>query len=122
MLLKGCKLSTIDLLIKMGCFVTKKKKVNYEKQLISTSFYKEANRTDPSPQWEFPAVTCFSEFLLGDSILIAPVLEENATSRDIYLPAGQWEDQVLEGSVYDGPLWLKNYPAPLDTLPYFIKV
>jgi myogenesis-regulating glycosidase len=45
-----------------------------------------------------------------------------ATSRDIYLPAGNWQDgntdeihNTLTGK------WLRNYKAPLDTLPYFIK-
>jgi len=63
-----------------------------------------------------------SEFLLGDSVLVAPVLEEGAISRDIYLPSGRWQDQVQEGQVYDGPIWLRDYPAPLDTLPYFLKL
>jgi alpha-glucosidase (family GH31 glycosyl hydrolase) len=36
-----------------------------------------------------------SEYLLGDFLLVAPVLEEGATSRDIYLPSGRWQDQVL---------------------------
>ncbi|CAG0912840.1 unnamed protein product [Notodromas monacha] len=63
------------------------------------------------------------EFLLGDSILVAPVLEEGETSRDIYLPRGRWEDQVSEDRpVYEGPITLENYPAPLDVLPYFIAV
>lgn len=30
------------------------------------------------------------EFLLGDSLLVAPLLEENAESRTVYLPQGQW--------------------------------
>ena len=30
------------------------------------------------------------EFLLGDSLLVAPLLEENAESRVVYLPQGQW--------------------------------
>jgi alpha-glucosidase (family GH31 glycosyl hydrolase) len=64
----------------------------------------------------------FSEFLLGDSVLIAPVLEEGAVTRDIYLPSGRWEDQVQEGQVHEGPIWLRDYRAPLDTLPYFLKL
>lgn len=29
------------------------------------------------------------EFLLGDSLLVAPVLEEGAVKRDVYLPRYQ---------------------------------
>ena len=34
------------------------------------------------------ALSIDTEFLLGDTLLVAPVLEQGATSRDIYLPAG----------------------------------
>ena len=64
----------------------------------------------------------FSEFLLGDSLLVAPVLDEGSVSRDIYLPAGRWQDEVMKDHVYLGPIWLRGYPAPLDTLPYFTKL
>lgn len=61
-----------------------------------------------------------SEFLLGDTILSAPVLEEGAVKRDVYLPKGYWKDGN-NGKMYTGPYTIKDYPAPLDTLPYFIR-
>ncbi|XP_034833180.1 myogenesis-regulating glycosidase-like [Maniola hyperantus] len=70
---------------------------------------------DPTDQ---DALAVGDEFLLGERILAAPVLEEGAVSRDIYLPAGQWRDGVT-GELVSGPTWLMDYPAPLDTLPYF---
>ncbi|XP_029674395.1 myogenesis-regulating glycosidase-like isoform X2 [Formica exsecta] len=60
------------------------------------------------------------EYLLGETILVAPVIEEGAISRDVYLPAGTWFDPN-RGTIINGPKWLINYPAPLDTLPYFKK-
>lgn len=60
-----------------------------------------------------------TEFLLGERILAAPVMDEGAVSRDIYLPRGTWRDGV-NGETVEGPIWLRDYPAPLDTLPYFI--
>ncbi|XP_012256854.2 myogenesis-regulating glycosidase-like [Athalia rosae] len=60
------------------------------------------------------------EFMLGEDILVAPVIEEDAVQRDIYLPTGVWKDGVTD-SVYTGPTWLRNYPAPLDVLPWFRK-
>lgn len=57
---------------------------------------------------------------MGDEILVAPVLVEGQTERDIYLPEGNWIDQK-DGTTHQGPIWLRNYAAPLDVLPYFIK-
>ena len=38
------------------------------------------------------AINCDDEYLLGNDILVAPLLEENAESRLVYLPEGQWKD------------------------------
>lgn len=60
---------------------------------------------------------------MGEDILIAPVLEKGARSRDIYLPKGYWKDEVNENAeIIKGPTWLYNYPADLGTLPFFTKV
>ena len=61
-----------------------------------------------------------SEFLVGDDLLVAPVLEKGATSRDVYLPPGLWWDEVKGHSV-EGGKWLKCYDAPLDVLPHFTR-
>ncbi|XP_043465046.1 myogenesis-regulating glycosidase [Leptopilina heterotoma] len=60
------------------------------------------------------------EFLLGEDILAAPVIEEGAVSRDIYLPYGTWRDGNTQ-NVHFGPKWIRNYPAPLNVLPHFYK-
>jgi hypothetical protein len=59
--------------------------------------------------------------MLGRRILVAPVMDEGAVSRDIYLPAGLWQD-MNTGLLHNGQSWLRDYPAPLDTLPYFEMV
>lgn len=38
------------------------------------------------------AVNCQDEYLLGEDLLVAPLLEENAVSRMVYLPKGVWYD------------------------------
>lgn len=63
----------------------------------------------------------FTEYLLGDKILAAPVITEGATSRSIYLPKGKWRDGNNEENVYEGPQRIENYAAPLGVLPYFIR-
>lgn len=47
------------------------------------------------------AVNCQDEYLLGDDLLVAPLLEENATSREVYLPEGVWFD-FFDGKEYVG--------------------
>ena len=47
------------------------------------------------------AVACGDEYLFGRNLLIAPVVEKGATSRQVYLPRGRWYDfwsnELLEG-------------------------
>lgn len=50
-------------------------------------------------------------FLLGD-LLIAPVIEAGATTRDVVLPPGNWVDPT--GATMSGTL---TVPAPLGTIP-----
>ena len=46
------------------------------------------------PVYEWPedpqAVACDDAFLLGDALLVAPLLNEGRISRSVYLPAGAW--------------------------------
>jgi alpha-glucosidase (family GH31 glycosyl hydrolase) len=70
---------------------------------------------DPSSE---QALTCDDEFLLGDEILIAPVVRPNMRQRNIFLPPGTWKDHWTS-ETFDGPTILEGYPAPLDTLPMF---
>jgi alpha-D-xyloside xylohydrolase len=41
------------------------------------------------------------EYLFGSSILVAPLLEEGATARNVYLPPGTWID-YQSGTNYSG--------------------
>ncbi len=46
------------------------------------------------------------EYMFGSQILVAPLLEDNATSRQVYLPEGKWIDYQT-GNSYDGGVWRK---------------
>jgi alpha-D-xyloside xylohydrolase len=59
-----------------------------------------------------------SQYLLGDWLMIAPILTDR-DRRTIYLPGGQWMDYWTH-AVYSGPQYLQ-YEAALDTLPIFIR-
>ncbi|XP_064165571.1 myogenesis-regulating glycosidase [Anguilla rostrata] len=61
-----------------------------------------------------------SQFLIGDDLMVAPVLEPGKQERDIYLPAGRWRS--YKGEIFDnkGPLHLTDYPVDLDEIAYFV--
>ena len=58
------------------------------------------------------------EFIMGDELLVAPVLKKGATSRKVVLPPGKWKAD--DGQVYDGPATIE-VAAPLSRVPYFEK-
>jgi alpha-glucosidase len=59
------------------------------------------------------------EFLLGDSILSAPIFEQGATSRNVYLPPGNWFD-FWNGNMYPGAGW-SEISSPLEQWPLFVR-
>ncbi|XP_030647371.1 myogenesis-regulating glycosidase [Chanos chanos] len=60
-----------------------------------------------------------SQFLIGDDLMVAPVLEPGKQERDIYLPAGRWRS--YKGEYFDkGPMYLTDYPVDLDEIAYFV--
>uniref|UniRef100_A0A1A8RV07 Myogenesis-regulating glycosidase n=4 Tax=Nothobranchius TaxID=28779 RepID=A0A1A8RV07_9TELE len=62
-----------------------------------------------------------SQFLIGDDLMVAPVLEPGKQERDIYLPAGRW--MSYKGEHFDkGPMYLTDYPVDLDEVAYFTWV
>ena len=65
--------------------------------------------------------TIKDQYLLGDTLLVAPVITPATTSRDVYLPRGNWRN-YWTGEQYTGGQWLTNVSAPLDTLPLFERV
>ncbi|XP_045209932.2 myogenesis-regulating glycosidase-like [Mercenaria mercenaria] len=64
------------------------------------------------------ALECETQFLVGDYLLVAPVVEKGARQRDIYLPQGVWED-ARKGDTLKGGKWLFKYIAELDEVPTF---
>ncbi|MBK6565148.1 MAG: DUF4968 domain-containing protein [Saprospiraceae bacterium] len=58
------------------------------------------------------------EFLLGQQILVCPVLEPNAHSRFVYLPKGIWY-HLFTDEKYDGGKEL-SILTPIDHIPVFV--
>lgn len=63
-----------------------------------------------------------SQFLIGDDLMVAPVLEPGKQERDIYLPAGRWRSYKGERYEIKEPLHLTDYPVDLDEIAYFVWV
>lgn len=96
--------------------------------LIYTLMWKAAQDDEPAvrpPLWEFPhdprAAAADDCFLLGSGLLVAPVLEEGATSREVYLPdhPGGWYD-FHDGTALAGGR-LHRVDAPPGRLPLFVR-
>ncbi len=59
------------------------------------------------------------QFMVGDDLLVAPILSPGITSRLVYLPRGTWYD-YWTNKKYSGGLMIR-VDAPLETVPMFIR-
>jgi len=89
---------------------------------------REAHETGLTPMrpllLEFPedpkSWTVDDAYLFGRDLLVAPVLEADARTRDVYLPKGAtWRD-AWTGEEYEGGQ-IVTVPAPLDQIPLFLR-
>lgn len=65
--------------------------------------------------WEHPL-----QWMLGNDILVAPVLEPGAISWPIYLPAGRWVDAVTDETV-DGARVVEVDVSDRARIPVFVR-
>lgn len=89
--------------------------------------YKEASETGlplmRTMFTEFPNdAKCWEitdQYMFGAKYLVAPVLTAKCESRDVYLPAGTWED-IFSHETFVGPT-VVNRKTPIDIIPVFEK-
>lgn len=67
---------------------------------------------------EDAAYTEKSEYLFGRDMLVAPILKEKATSRQVYLPRDRWI-HLLTGQEYTGGKY--TIDAPIGQPPVFVR-
>jgi alpha-D-xyloside xylohydrolase len=67
---------------------------------------------------DFTAANLADEFMLGPDLLVAPVTEQGAVSRDVYLPVGPTWAEAWTGQEYQGG---QHYQAeaPLERIPVY---
>jgi alpha-glucosidase (family GH31 glycosyl hydrolase) len=63
--------------------------------------------------WEFPV-----QWMLGDAILVAPVVAPDAATWSVYLPAGDWVDAFTGLAVAAGVV---ERDVPIDELPVYVR-
>jgi alpha-glucosidase len=59
------------------------------------------------------------EFMIGDDLLVAPIVKPDVTSRLVYLPKGVWYD-YWTNKKYSGGTMIRA-DAPLETVPMFVR-
>jgi alpha-glucosidase len=59
------------------------------------------------------------QFMVGDDLLVAPILKPDVTKRLVYLPAGTWYD-YWTNKKYTGGTMI-SVDAPVDTVPLFVR-
>lgn len=59
------------------------------------------------------------EYMVGEDILVAPVITKGTIEREVIFPSGKWSDE--EGNIFDGDN-VYNLFAPLEKLLWFKRV
>jgi alpha-glucosidase len=67
---------------------------------------------------------CYSDaaqyqYMIGDNLLVAPVLSETEDAKKLYLPEGKWLDWWTN-KVYEGSQWI-FIQVPINRIPLFIR-
>ena len=62
----------------------------------------------------------FDEYMLGPSLLVAPVIAEGQVVRSVVIPSGRWLD-VASGEVMDGGRTIE-FSCPIDSIGLFIML
>jgi alpha-D-xyloside xylohydrolase len=66
------------------------------------------------------AWTIDDEYMFGPDLLVAPVIEEDAEQRKVYLPSGADWTNAWTGDTYQGGQSI-TVKAPLEQIPLFLK-
>ncbi len=85
------------------------KSVRTSKPLMRGLFFE----TEDERQWEFPY-----QFTLGDSLLVAPVVEPDVDEHAVFLPDGDWVDAWTGTETSGGAVLVA--PAPLGSIPVYV--
>lgn len=57
--------------------------------------------------------------MLGDQIMVAPMLNKELNKREVIFPKGKWKGD--DGKIVQGPVKI-TIEVPLDRIPYFTLI
>lgn len=80
--------------------------------VIRTMFYEFP---DDKKCWDID-----DQYMFGPKYLVAPILYQGMTEREVYLPQGQWKD-IHSNAVHEGAQTI-TAPAPIEIIPVFEKI
>ncbi|KAI0562112.1 alpha-glucosidase family GH31 [Gracilaria domingensis] len=68
----------------------------------------------------------FDQFLIGNEVIVAPVVKKGQRRRDVFLPQGFWKRVDLRSAVaigerQKGPTWLRDVSADLHEMPTYLR-
>lgn len=92
--------------------------LSYENATLGYPLVRPLNFRGDNPDKKYANVT--DEYLWGDNVLIAPVMQAKARSRKVLFPAGTWVNYNNDRLTYKGGT-TATVSAPLDELPMFVK-
>jgi alpha-glucosidase len=73
--------------------------------------------------WEFPDDPAVADLgdqaMVGPFVLAAPIVDEGATTRSVYLPAGRWFE-LHSGAIFEGPATI-TASVTLAALPLYVR-
>ena len=74
--------------------------------------------------FEFPGdEACWTiedQYMLGENLLVAPVMQMGQRTRSVYLPEGPWQP-IEGGAIIPGGRWI-DADAPLDRMPVYRRI
>ena len=65
------------------------------------------------------AKNCNHQFMIGENLLVSPVVEQGATYKTVYLPEGEWYDYWTNEKLSGNTHIVRK--AALDTCPIYVK-
>ena len=60
------------------------------------------------------------QYMLGPSLLVAPVFVPDGEQSEYYLPAGRWTSFFDPARTINGPAWMKEI-VPVDDIPVWVR-
>lgn len=79
--------------------------------LMRAMLLDHADDTKASGLWD--------QYCLGRDLMVAPVIEEGAETREVYFPAGRWWHLLAE-NWFEGP-GVQRVTAPIEEIPVFLR-